>query len=87
MHGGVRWPDSQGGVRLDKAALYLGRNGRCMFLSTEGVLHFFIDSNDATWNGHLELQIGIMRDRIEAVKSGSSEQCVIAVAKWDDVED
>ena len=58
-----------------------------MLLSTEGALHVYIDCNDATWTGHLELQIGVMQDRIEAGKSGSSEQCMIAAAEGDDVED
>ena len=58
-----------------------------MLLSTEGAFHVSIDCNDATWTEHLELQIGVMWDRIEVSKSGSSEQCVIAATEGDDVED
>ena len=58
-----------------------------MLLSAEGALRVSIDCNDATWTGHVELQIGVVWDRIEAGKSGSSEQCVIAPAEGDDVED
>ena len=72
---------------LDRAALYFSHNGRHVLLSTEGALHVSIDCNDATWTRHLELQIGVMRDRNEAGKSSSSEECVIATTEGDDVED
>ena len=52
-----------------------------MLLSMEGALHVSIDCNDAPWTGHLELQIGVMRDHIEAGKSGLSEQCMIAATE------
>ena len=58
-----------------------------MLLSTEGAFHVSIDCNDATWTRHLELQIGVVWDRTKAGESGSSEQCVIAVAEGDDIED
>ena len=57
-----------------------------MLFGTEGALHISIDCNDATWTGHLELQIGVMQDRTEAGKGSSSKQCVIAAAEGDDVE-
>ena len=74
-------------MRLDWAALYIGRDGRGMLLSTKGALHVSFDCNDATWTGHLELQIGVVWDRVEAGESSSSEQCVIAAMEGDDVED
>ena len=58
-----------------------------MLLSTEGALHISIDCDDAKRSGHFKLHIGIVWDRIETVKSGSSEQCMIATAKRDEIED
>ena len=58
-----------------------------MFLSTEGTFRVSIDCYDAAWPGHLELEVGIVRHRIESSKCGSSEQCVIAAAEGDDIED
>ena len=58
-----------------------------MLLGTEGAFRISIDFYGATWSGHLELEIGIVRYRIESSKCGSSKQCVIATAKGDDVED
>ena len=57
-----------------------------MLLSTEGALHVSIYCSDAAWTGHLELQIGVVWDRIEAGEGGSSVQCVIADAERDDIE-
>ena len=58
-----------------------------MLPGMEGALHVSVDCNHATWTGHLELQIGVMWYYIEVGKSGSYEQCVIATAEGDDVED
>ena len=58
-----------------------------MLLSTEGALHVSIDSYDTAGSGHLEFEVGIVRDRIEASEHSSSEQCMIATAEGDDVED
>ena len=58
-----------------------------MFLGTEGALRVSIDCYDTAWSGHLELEISIVRHRIESSKRGSSEQCVIAAAEGDDIED
>ena len=44
-----------------------------------------IDCYNAAWSGHLE--IGIVWACIEASERGSSEQCVVATAEGDDVED
>ena len=57
-----------------------------MLLGTEGAFRVSINCYDATWSGHFELEVSIMRDRIESSECGSSEQCVIAAAKWDDIE-
>ena len=58
-----------------------------MFLRTEGAFGVSIDRYDATWTGHLELEISIVWHCIESRECGSSKQCMIAAAKGDDVED
>lgn len=58
-----------------------------MLFSSEGALHVSIDANDAPRSEHFKLQISIVRDRIEAGESGSSEQCVIATTKRDNIKD
>ena len=89
-------PDSLDSVRglgrrcniwLDKAALYFRRKGRGVLLSTEGAFHVSIDYYNTAWSGHLKFEIGIVWDRVEASEHGSSEQCMVATAERDDVED
>ena len=58
-----------------------------MLFCTEGVFHISVDRDDAAWTGHLELDISIVWHCIESRECGSSEQCMIAAAKGDDVED
>ena len=58
-----------------------------MLLGAKGAFHVSINCYDAVWSGHLELEISIVRHRIELSECGSSEQCVIATAKRDDIED
>ena len=58
-----------------------------MLLSTEGAFRVSINCYDAAWPGHLELEVSIMRHRIESSKCGSSQQCVIATAEGNDIED
>jgi hypothetical protein len=58
-----------------------------VLLSSEGALHISIDCDDPARARHFKLQVGIMRDRIEAGKGSSPKQCVIAAAEGDDVED
>ena len=58
-----------------------------MLLGTEGAFRISFDCYDATWSGHLDLAISVVRYRIESSKCGSSEQCMIAAAKGDDIED
>ena len=73
-------------MRLDRATLYFGRNGRGMLLSPEGEFCIPVDCNDATWTRHLELKVCIMRHRVEFCERGSSEQSVIATAERDDIK-
>ena len=70
-----------------KAALYFCRESRCVFLHSEGAFRISVDRDDSTRAWNLELEVCIMRHRIELCKRGSSEQSVIAAAKWDYVED
>ena len=58
-----------------------------MLLCMEGTFRVSIDYNDAAWTGHLELEISIMWHRVGSRKRGSSEQCVVAVAEGDDIDD
>ena len=58
-----------------------------MLIGTEGAFCVSIDCYDTAWSGHLELEISIVWHRIKSSKCGSSEQCVIATAEGDDIED
>ena len=58
-----------------------------MLLCLEGVLSIAIDCYDATWTGHLELEISIVWHCVESSKRGSSEKCVIAAVEGEDIED
>ena len=53
----------------------------------EGALCVSIDCDNTVWSGHLELEVGVVRHRIESSECGSSEQCMIATAEGDDIED
>ena len=58
-----------------------------MLFCTEGAFRISIDHDDAVSTRHLELEISIVWHCIESSKRGSSEQCVIAALKGDDIED
>ena len=58
-----------------------------MLLRSERVFGVSVDRNDSSRAWHLELEVCIVKHCIEPCKCGSSEQCVIAVAERDDVED
>ena len=58
-----------------------------MLLCTEGAFGVSIDCYDAAWTGHLELEISIVWHRVESSKRDSSEQCMVAAAEGDDIED
>ena len=94
----VQWgsPDSFDSVQglgrrcnswLDEATPYFRCQGRSVLLGTEGVFHVCIECYNTTWSAHLEFEIGIVWDRIEASERGSSEQCMVATTEGDDVED
>ena len=71
----------------EEATSYLRCESRRMLLHTEGVFGVSIDRNYSSRAWHLELQICVVRHRIELCKCGSSEQGVIATAKRDYIED
>ena len=83
----VRGLGRQIDVLLDKAALYFRCQGCGVLLGTEGAFRVSIDCYDTAWSGHLEFEIGIVWYRIESSKCSSSEQCLIATAEGDDIED
>ena len=58
-----------------------------MLFSTEGAFRISINRYDATWTGHLELEISIVWYCVESSKRGSSKQCVITTMERDDIED
>ena len=58
-----------------------------MLLSTGGAFRVSVDRYDTVWSRHLELEVGVVRHRIELSKCSSSKQCMIATAEGDDIED
>ena len=58
-----------------------------MLLCSEGAFPVAIDCYDAAWAGHLKLEISVVWHCVESNKHCSSEQCVVAAAQGDDVED
>ena len=58
-----------------------------MFLRSERMFSVSIDRDDSSRAWHLELEVCIVRHRVEFGKRGSPEQSVIAAAKRDYVED
>ena len=71
----------------EKATLYLRCESRRMLLRTEGAFGVSVDHNYSSRAWHLELEICVVRHRIELCECGSSEQGVIATAKQDNIED
>ena len=67
--------------------MYFRCKGRCVLLRSEGVFGVSIDRNYASRAWHLELKVCVVRYRVELGECGSPEQCVIATAEWDYVED
>ena len=72
---------------LEKAALYFCCQSGGLLLCLEGAFRIAIDCYDAVWTGHLELEISIVWHCVEPSKCGPSEQCMMTVVEWDDVED
>ena len=70
-----------------KATLYFCCKGRGVFLGAEGALRISVDRYYTAWSGHLELEVGVVRHRIESSECSTSKQCMIATAEGDNVED
>ena len=58
-----------------------------MLLHSERAFGVSIDRDYSSRAWHLELEVCVVRHRIESGKSSSSEQCMIATAEGDDIED
>ena len=58
-----------------------------MLLRSERAFGVSVDRDDSSRAWHLELEVCIMRHRIELCERGSSEQSMIAAAERDYVED
>ena len=58
-----------------------------MLLHSERAFGVSIDHDDSSRAWHLELEVCVVRHRIELCKCGSSEEGVIATAERDYVED
>ena len=67
--------------------MYFRCKGRHVLLCSERVFGVSIDRDDSSRAWHLELEVCIVRHRIELGKCGSPEQCVIATTERDYVED
>ena len=61
--------------------------GHGVLLYSERALYVSINCNNPARSQHFELEICIMRYHIESCKSGSLEQCMVATAEQDYVED
>ena len=58
-----------------------------MFLCSERTFSVPVDRDDSSRAWHLELEVCVVRHRVELCKCGTSEQGMIAAAERDYVED
>ena len=58
-----------------------------MFLRSERTFSVSIDHDDSSRAWHLELEVCVVRHRVELCKRGTSEQGMIATAERDYVKD
>ena len=58
-----------------------------MFLRSEGAFGVSVDRHDSSRAWHLELEVCVVRHRVELCERGASEQGMIAAAERDYVED
>ena len=58
-----------------------------MFLRSEGAFSVSVDRDDSSRAWHLELEVCIVRHRVELCERGTSEQGMIAAVERDYVED
>ena len=71
----------------EEAALYFCREGCRMLFCSKGAVHISVYSDDPARSRHLELEICVVWHRIESCECSPPEQCVVATAERDDVED
>ena len=71
----------------EKATLYFRCESRRVLLRAEGAFGVSVDRNYSSRAWHLELEICVVRHRIELCECGSFEQGMIATAKRDYIED
>ena len=67
--------------------MYFHCEGRRVLLNSKTALGVSIDCNDSPRSWHLELEVCIVRHRIELCKRGSPEQCMVATAERDYIEE
>ena len=67
--------------------MYFCRKGCSMLFCTKRAVHISVDYYDPARAWHLELEVCVVWYRVELGECGSPEQCVIATAEWDYVED
>ena len=67
--------------------MYFRRQGHRVLLDSKRAFDVSIDRNESSRARHLELEICVVRHRIELCKCGMSEQGMIAAAERDYVED
>ena len=58
-----------------------------MFLRSEGAFSVSVDRDDSSRAWHLELEVCVVRHRVELCERGTSKQGMIAAAERDYVED
>ena len=58
-----------------------------MFLRSERMFSVSVDRDDSSRAWHLELEVCVVRHRVELCKRGTSEQGMIAAVERDYVED
>ena len=67
--------------------MYFRCDSRRMILRSERVFGVSIERDDASRAWHLELEVCVVRHHIKLGICGSPEQCMIATAERDYVED
>ena len=67
--------------------MYFRSKGSRVLLRSDGAFGVFVDRNYSSTAWLLELEICVVRHRIELCKCGAPEQGVIATAKRDYIED
>ena len=58
-----------------------------MFLCSEGAFSVSVDRDDSSRAWHLELEVCVVRHRVELCERGTSDKGMIAAAERDYVED